>query len=73
MDPNGPNQAMNQATTSSIKSYESQQSGRTTSGVSASGSFPKFVSEHYHKNKGSTHGDTMRNVARQYKNTTFYK
>ncbi len=67
------NQAVNQATTTTIKSYEAQKSGRTTSGVSASGSFPKFVSEHYHKNKGSSHGETMRNVSRQYKNTTFYK
>ncbi len=67
------NQAVSQATTTSIKSYEAQKSGRTTSGVSASGSFPKFVSEHYHKNKGSSHGETMRNVSRQYKNTTFYK
>ncbi len=67
------NQAVSQATTTSIKSYDAQKSGRTTSGVSASGSFPKFVSEHYHKNKGSTHGETMRNVSRQYKNTTFYK
>ena len=67
------NQVVNQATQTSIKSYESSKGGKTTSGVSASGSFPKFVSEHYHKNKGSTHGDTMRNVARQYKNTTFYK
>lgn len=67
------NQAVSQATTTSIKSYEAAKSGRTTSGVTASGSFPKFVSEHYHKNKGSTHGETMRNVSRQYKNTTFYK
>jgi len=67
------NQAVSQATQTSIKSYEAQKSGRSTSGVTASGSFPKFVSEHYHKNKGSTHGETMRNVSRQYKNTTFYK
>ncbi len=67
------NQVVSQATTTSIKSYEAQKSGRSTSGVTASGSFPKFVSEHYHKNKGSSHGETMRNVSRQYKNTTFYK
>jgi hypothetical protein len=64
------NQVVNQATQTTIKSYESSRDGK---GVSTSGSFPKFVSEHYHKNKGSTHGETMRNVSRQYKNTTFYK
>lgn len=67
------NQAVIQATQTTINSYETQKSGRTTSGVSASGSFPKFVSEHYHKNKGSSHGETMRNISKQYKNTTFYK
>ncbi len=67
------NQVVSQATTTSIKSYEAQKCGRSTSGVTASGSFPKFVSEHYRKNKGSSHGETMRNVSRQYKNTTFYK
>ncbi len=68
MDPNGPNQAVSQATNSTIEGYNN-----TKTNATASGSFPKFVAEHYHKNKGSTHGDTMRNVAGQYKNTTFYK
>lgn len=63
-----PTEAINNATSSSIKEYHG-----TSSSTSMSGNFPKFVSEHYHKNRASTHGDTMRNVARQYKNTTFYK
>lgn len=68
MDPNAPTQAVNQATSSTIQSYNS--TPRTST---ASGTFPKFVAEHYHKNRGSSHGDTMKNVASQYKNTTFYK
>lgn len=68
MDPNAPTQAVNQATSSTIQTYNS--TPRTST---ASGTFPKFVAEHYHKNRGSSHGDTMKNVASQYKNTTFYK
>lgn len=67
------NQAVSQAQMTTINSYEAQKSGRTTSGANASGSFPKFVAQHYHKNKGSSHGETMRNISKQYKNTTFYK
>lgn len=72
MDPNGPTNAITHATSSSISTYNLKKSGRNTT-TSTSGTFPNFVSENYHKNKGSTHGDTMRNVAKQYKNTTFYK
>lgn len=68
MDPNAPTQAVNQATSSTIQAYNS--TPRTST---ASGTFPKFVAEHYHKNRGSSHADTMKNVASQYKNTTFYK
>lgn len=68
MDPNNPTLAVNNATSSSIREYHS---GKST--TSTSGNFPKFVSEHYHKNRATTHGETMRNVAKQYKNTTFYK
>jgi len=63
-----PTQAVNQATSSAIQSYNSEPQTGT-----ASGTFPKFVSEHYHKNRGPSHGETMKNVAKQYKNTTFYK
>lgn len=62
------NQAVSQAQQTTINSYN----GSTNKG-SASVSFPKFVSQHYQKNKGSSHGDTMRNISKQYKNTTFYK
>lgn len=66
MDPNGPNQAVSNATSSSIQEYNNG------TPVTTSGNFPKFVSENYHKNRATTHGETMRNVANQYKNTTFY-
>ena len=68
MDPNGPSQAVTQATSSAITSYNEGKPSTSTSGT-----FPKFVAEHYHKNKASTHGETMRNVSKQYKNTSFYK
>ena len=68
MDPNAPARAVHEATSRSINEYHS---GKGT--TSTSGNFPKFVSEHYHKNRATTHGETMRNIAKQYKNTTFYK
>ncbi len=68
MDPNAPTQAVNNATSKSINEYNN---GSTA--VSTSGNFPRFVSEHYHKNRATTHGETMRNIANQYKNTTFYQ
>jgi len=62
------NQAVNNACQSTITSYHnSSQKGST------SGTFPKFVSQHYHKSKGSSHGDTMKNLSTMYKNTTYYK
>lgn len=67
MDPNAPTQAVNNATSKSINEYNNGTPVRTT------GNFPRFVSEHYHKNRASTHGETMRNIANQYKNTTFYQ
>lgn len=68
MDPNGPTQSINKATNKSIGEYNN---GKPA--VSTSGNFPTFVSEHYHKNRASTHGETMRNISKQYKNTTFYQ
>ena len=67
------NQAVSNACATSINSYHQSSTTSTTAGATASGTFPKFVGEHYHKNKASTHGDTMRNVAKQYKNTTYNK
>lgn len=68
MDPNGPTQSINNATSKSIAEYNNG-----TPAVKRSGNFPKFVSEHYHKNRATTHGETMRNISNQYKNTTFYQ
>lgn len=68
MNPNAPTQAVNNATSKSIHEYNNG-----TAAVSTSGNFPKFVSEHYHKNRAATHGETMRNISTQYQNTTFYK
>lgn len=60
------NQAVSQAQMKTINAYNGSTNKNT-------GSFPKFVAQHYQKNKGSSHGDTMRNISKQYKNTTFYK
>lgn len=64
------NQAVSQAQMTTINAYNGSTNKNTGS---TSGSFPKFVAQHYQKNKGSSHGDTMRNISKQYKNTTFYK
>lgn len=62
------NQTVNNAYQSTINQYNNK-----SNKGSPSGTFPKFVSQHYQKSKGSSHGDTMRNISSMYKNTTFYK
>lgn len=62
------NQTVNNAYQNTLNQYNNQSKKGT-----AAGTFPKFVSQHYQKSKGSSHGDTMRNISSMYKNTTFYK
>lgn len=62
------NQLVNNACQSTVNSYNNSSKKGSTSGT-----FPKSVSQHYQKSKGSSHGDTMRNVSKMYKGTTFYK
>lgn len=64
------NQTINNATSSTIQQYETPTRSTHTVGFvnQNTNNFPQFISQNYNNCRGATHGDTMRNLSKQYKN-----
>lgn len=57
------NQVILQTTGDAMARYKNPQP------KSSGGTFPQFVSQNYKMCKGSTHGQTMKNLSNKYQNT----